>query len=74
VDHLLAVAADRGYRRVSLETGTMDRFTAARSLYAKAGFVPCPPFANYTDNPHSTCMTIGLPERAPVVLEERLEE
>jgi putative acetyltransferase len=43
VDHLLAVAAGRGYRRVSLETATMDGFSAARSLYAKAGFVPCPP-------------------------------
>ncbi|MEO8696799.1 MAG: GNAT family N-acetyltransferase [Acidimicrobiales bacterium] len=63
VDQLLAVAAGRGYLRVSLETGTMDGFTAARALYAKAGFVPCPPFANYTDNPHSTCMTIALSER-----------
>ena len=32
--HLLGVAADRNYRRVSLETGTMDAFAPARSLYA----------------------------------------
>jgi hypothetical protein len=24
------------------------------------GFVPCPPFGDYTVNPHSTCMTLGL--------------
>jgi putative acetyltransferase len=63
VEHLLGVAAERGYQRVSLETGTMDGFAPARSLYEKAGFVPCPPFANYTDNPHSACMTIAVTER-----------
>ena len=60
VDHLLAVAADRGCRRVSLETGTMDAFAPARSLYAKVGFEPCTPFGEYTINPHSACMTIDL--------------
>jgi hypothetical protein len=29
-------------------------------MYAAAGFVPCPPFAEYTANPYSTCMTIEL--------------
>jgi putative acetyltransferase len=58
--HLLAVARDRGYRRVSLETGSMAAFVAARSLYERAGFVPCPPFADYPDSPNSTCMTLAL--------------
>lgn len=58
VDHLLATAADRKYERVSLETGTMDAFTPARSLYTKVGFTPCAPFGEYTANPNSTCMTI----------------
>ena len=35
--HLLSVARDRGYHRVSLETGSMAAFAPARSLYAKAG-------------------------------------
>ena len=61
LDHLLAVAADSGHRRVSLETGTMPVFAAARSLYASAGFVPCEPFGPYTVNPYSTCMTLTLP-------------
>jgi putative acetyltransferase len=60
VDHLLAVATDRNYRRVSLETGTMDAFAPARALYTKVGFEPCPPFGEYTVNPHSACMTIDL--------------
>ena len=70
VRHLLAVATVRGYGRVSLETGTMADFAPARRLYAELGFVPCPPFAQYTDNPHSTCMTISLdPRPAAIELE-----
>jgi len=60
VEHLLALAAAAGYQRVSLETGTMDAFAPARSLYTKLGFVECEPFASYTVNPYSTCMTIEL--------------
>jgi putative acetyltransferase len=58
--HLLDVARERGYRRVSLETGSMEAFVPARSLYARAGFVPCAPFADYPDSPNSTCMTVEL--------------
>jgi len=60
VDHLLHVARERGYRRVSLETGAGPAFSAARELYARAGFAPCPPFADYQTSPNSTCMTLGL--------------
>ena len=38
LSHLLAVARARGYRRISLETGSQDAFGAARSLYASEGF------------------------------------
>lgn len=55
--HLLGVAVERGYDRVSLETGTMAAFTPARALYASAGFLPCPPFGGYGVSPHSVCMT-----------------
>lgn len=57
VEHLMAVARERGYERLSLETGAMDAYAPARALYAHAGFAPCPPFADYTENPHSVCMT-----------------
>jgi putative acetyltransferase len=60
VNHLLRVAEARGYECVSLETGTMDAYLPARAMYAKAGFTRCPPFAHYTDNPYSMCMTIAL--------------
>jgi len=56
--HLLAVARERGYERVSLETGTYDAFAPARAMYLAAGFEVCPPFGEYTENPHSMCMTL----------------
>jgi putative acetyltransferase len=65
VGHLLAVAADRGYQRVSLETGTTDAFAPARSLYTTVGFKPCAPFGEYTDNRHSAYMTIDLDRSGP---------
>ncbi len=60
VDHLLAVAAERGASRVSLETGAMDAFEPARSLYASAGFVPCGPFGDYAESANSAFMTRPL--------------
>lgn len=58
--HLLAEAAARGYRRISLETGNMDAFAPARVLYEAAGFVVCPPFGPYIGSTTSTCMTKTL--------------
>lgn len=55
--HLLQVAADMGCKRVSLETGSMDAFAPARALYARFGFVVCPPFGDYRADPCSVCMT-----------------
>jgi putative acetyltransferase len=64
LDHLLATSRSRGYRRVSLETGTMDAFAPARALYLSAGFEVCEPFAGYWDSPNSVCMTLELIETA----------
>jgi putative acetyltransferase len=66
VGHLLAVARDRGVRRVSIETGTMAAFAPARALYARAGFEPCEPFGSYTCSPNSVCMTLWLEGDSPV--------
>lgn len=60
VDHLVSQARARGYGRVSLETGRMPEFTPAIALYASAGFVECPPFADYWESPNSVCMTMEL--------------
>lgn len=58
--HLLADARSRGVRRVWLETGSMAFFAPARALYARAGFVPCTPFAGYREDPNSVFMTREL--------------
>ena len=60
LDHLLRDAQDRDIRRISLETGSMEFFAAARGLYAKAGFVPCRPFGSYIEDPNSVFMTKTL--------------
>jgi putative acetyltransferase len=58
--HLSGLAAERGYARLSLETGTQDFFAPARRLYARHGFVECPPFGDYAPDPHSTFFTREL--------------
>jgi putative acetyltransferase len=60
LEHLIAVARERGYQRVSLETGSMAAFAPARSLYARAGFEVCEPFGDYRASPNSTYMTLAL--------------
>ncbi len=60
LDHLLAEARASGYARVSLETGSQPSFAPARGLYARAGFVECPPFQGYRDDPNSVFMTLDL--------------
>lgn len=58
--HILNEARRRGYRRVSLETSSMEVFIPARALYARFGFVECGPFANYVPDPYSVYMTVEL--------------
>ena len=58
--HLLGIARARGYKRVSLETGTTAEFAAARALYESAGFAPCEPFADYRPSPDNCFMTLSL--------------
>ena len=66
VEHLLRVARERGYGRVSLETGAGPAFAPARALYASAGFTPCGAFAEYPASPNSSYMTLSLEgRRAP---------
>ena len=58
--HIIEEAKARGYERLSLETGRPATFGAAQRLYRRHGFEECPPFANYTDDPFSLCMTLRL--------------
>jgi putative acetyltransferase len=62
VEHLIRIAREQGYRRLSLETGTMPAFDAARALYERAGFGACEPFGDYPHSPNSCCMTMVLAE------------
>jgi putative acetyltransferase len=58
--HIVAQARSRGYRRLSLETGTQAGFQPAQTLYRSFGFTPCGPFADYRDDPNSFFMTLRL--------------
>jgi len=49
--HIVAEARSRGYRRLSLETGSTEPFAAALLIYESEGFVPCGPFGGYQDTP-----------------------
>lgn len=60
VEHLIELARSRGYRRVSLETGSGPSFDAAHQLYARVGFVPCGPFGDYVDDEFSRFFTLDL--------------
>jgi putative acetyltransferase len=60
VEHLVGVARDHGFGRVSLETGSTQAFAPARLLYADAGFTPCGPFGDYPPDRGNTFMTMAL--------------
>ncbi|NJA55261.1 N-acetyltransferase [Streptomyces sp. NEAU-H3] len=58
--HALDESRRAGLDRVSLETGADDFFLPARTLYAKFGFRPCPPFGTYREDPLSVFLTRTL--------------
>ena len=60
LDHALAQARAGGATRVSLETGVVPVFDAARALYTGAGFAPCDPFGAYQPDRHSVFLTLEL--------------
>lgn len=58
--HVIDVAQQRGYTRLSLETGSSEDFVPARKLYESAGFTYCGPFGPYSADPLSSFMTLEL--------------
>jgi putative acetyltransferase len=58
--HMAEEARRRGYRRLSLETGSLPYFAPARALCARHGFTECGPFASYSEDPNSVYMTMAL--------------
>ena len=58
--HIIEVAQARGYQRLSLETGAVEAFKPAQTLYESVGFTRCGPFGDYVQDPFSVFMTLRL--------------
>ncbi|MFK8017288.1 MAG: GNAT family N-acetyltransferase [Gammaproteobacteria bacterium] len=58
--HMMDTSRQRGYTRISLETGSGEAFEPAHALYLKFGFAYCGPFAQYTEDPFSRFMTLEI--------------
>lgn len=58
--HIISEARNRGFRRLSLETGSSDAFVPALALYDAHGFQVCPPFGDYVEDPFSRFMTLAI--------------
>jgi putative acetyltransferase len=60
LNHIVEQAKLRGYKRLSLETGSVGAFEPARRLYIKSGFKYCGPFADYVKDCYSVFLTREL--------------
>ncbi|MGD9690434.1 MAG: GNAT family N-acetyltransferase [Phycisphaerales bacterium] len=60
LEHLLGVARERGYSRVSLETGSGPAFEAAIAMYRARGFVPGEPFGGYVPSEFNQFMHLDV--------------
>ena len=60
INHLINEAKKLDINKLSLETGAGDFFLPARKLFKKIGFVECPPFAHYKEDPNSYYMKLEL--------------
>lgn len=58
--HIIRVALERGYERLSLETGSGPAFDPAHALYLTHGFEYCGPFGEYKEDPFSRFMTLVI--------------
>ncbi len=58
--HIISEARERGYRRLSLETGSTEAFIPALAMYEAHGFQFCPPFGDYVEDPFSRFMTLAI--------------
>ena len=62
--HLVETARQRGYKTLSLETGSHPAFLKAQTLYQSFGFSYCGPFGNYRENDNSVFMSLSLADTA----------
>ncbi|OQE15492.1 hypothetical protein PENSTE_c028G02107 [Penicillium steckii] len=60
VEHLIKVAKERGYDRLSLETGKDASFKSARGFYTNMGFELSEPYGPLPPCPDSSFVTLKL--------------
>jgi len=60
LDHIIAEACARGWRRLSLETGSGLAFEASLALYRKRGFVSCEAFGSYASTGFNQFLHLDL--------------
>lgn len=60
LQHLIEVANSRGYRRLSLETGSGPAFDPALSLYRKRGFANGGAFGDYIESAFNQFLHLEL--------------
>jgi putative acetyltransferase len=58
--HIITKARERGYTRLSLETGTASLHAPAVALYRSAGFTSCDAFAAYQPSAYNQFFQIHL--------------
>lgn len=60
LEHLLMLARSRGYRRLSLETGSGEAFEPALALYRRYGFENGGPFGEYASTDFNQFLHLDL--------------
>lgn len=60
LNHIIGLAQQRGYRRLSLETGSGQEFEAALRLYRKRGFENGEPFGDYVPSAFNQFLHLNL--------------
>lgn len=60
LDHIIGTARARGWRRLSLETGSGPAFEASLALYRKRGFASGEAFGGYAESPFNQFLHMDL--------------
>ena len=60
IDHIIAESRQRGYARLSLETGSGPAFDPALKLYRKYGFIEGAAFSDYAKSPFNQFLHLDL--------------
>ena len=60
LEHIINIAKERNYKKLSLETGSMTAFKQAQRHYERVGVKYCKPYADYKEDPNSAFMTKEL--------------